>query len=311
MSATYFGGEVKETKRYQLGQLLGARTRNFLLMTATPHNGKEEDFQLFMALLDADRFEGRFREGVHTADVVRHDAPADQGGAATASTARRCSPSAAPTPSSYELSPTEADALRGGHRLRPRGDEPRRAARRGRRQAAPERRLRAADPAAPARLVAGGDPPSRSSAAASGSKRGCARKRARCSAAATPVSTRPASRASDARRSSTTSTTRRRGRGRGGRGAARRQRHRRADHRRARGRDRDAQATSRSRPRRVRRSGTDTKWRELQSILDEPLMIDAAGQPAQAHHLHRAPRHARLPRRARSAPASAAPRRWS
>ena len=28
-------------------------------MTATPHNGKEEDFQLFMALLDGDRFEGR------------------------------------------------------------------------------------------------------------------------------------------------------------------------------------------------------------------------------------------------------------
>jgi hypothetical protein len=24
-------------------------------MTATPHNGKEEDFQLFMALLDGDR----------------------------------------------------------------------------------------------------------------------------------------------------------------------------------------------------------------------------------------------------------------
>ena len=35
-------------------------------MTATPHNGKEADFQLFMALLDGDRFEGRFREGVHT-----------------------------------------------------------------------------------------------------------------------------------------------------------------------------------------------------------------------------------------------------
>ena len=28
-------------------------------MTATPHNGKEEDFQLFMALLDGDRFEGK------------------------------------------------------------------------------------------------------------------------------------------------------------------------------------------------------------------------------------------------------------
>ena len=38
-------------------------------MTATPHNGKEEDFQLFMALIDGDRFEGRFRDGVHAADV--------------------------------------------------------------------------------------------------------------------------------------------------------------------------------------------------------------------------------------------------
>ena len=69
MSATFFGGEIKYTKRYRLGQLLGGITRHFLLMTATPHNGKETDFQLFMALLDADRFEGRFRDGVHTADV--------------------------------------------------------------------------------------------------------------------------------------------------------------------------------------------------------------------------------------------------
>src|SRR6266851_3553686 len=70
MSATYFGGEVKYTKRYRLGQLLSTITRHFLLMTATPHNGKEEDFQLFMALLDGDRFEGKFRDGVHTADVA-------------------------------------------------------------------------------------------------------------------------------------------------------------------------------------------------------------------------------------------------
>jgi SNF2 family DNA or RNA helicase len=69
MSATFFGGEIKYTKRYKLGQLLSTVTRHFLLMTATPHNGKEEDFQLFMALLDGDRFEGRFRDGVHTADV--------------------------------------------------------------------------------------------------------------------------------------------------------------------------------------------------------------------------------------------------
>lgn len=69
LSATFFGGEVKYTKRYRLGQLLSSLTRHFLLMTATPHNGKEEDFQLFMALIDGDRFEGRFRDGVHTADV--------------------------------------------------------------------------------------------------------------------------------------------------------------------------------------------------------------------------------------------------
>ena len=69
MSATYFGGEIKYTKRYKLGQLLSSLTRHFLLMTATPHNGKEEDFQLFMALVDGDRFEGKFRDGVHAADV--------------------------------------------------------------------------------------------------------------------------------------------------------------------------------------------------------------------------------------------------
>jgi len=75
MSATFFGGEVKYTKRYQLGELLGTLTRHFLLLTATPHNGKEEDFQLFLRLLDGDRFEGKFRDGVHKVDVsdlMRH-----------------------------------------------------------------------------------------------------------------------------------------------------------------------------------------------------------------------------------------------
>lgn len=74
LSATFFGGEVKYTKRYHLGRLLSGLTRHFLLMTATPHNGKEEDFQLFLALLDGDRFEGRFRDGVHqvdTSDLMR------------------------------------------------------------------------------------------------------------------------------------------------------------------------------------------------------------------------------------------------
>ncbi|MDP9437980.1 MAG: DEAD/DEAH box helicase, partial [Actinomycetota bacterium] len=75
MSASFSGGEMSRTKRYQLGELLSGITRHFLLMTATPHNGKEEDFQLFMRLLDADRFERYFRGGrakkVDTADVMR------------------------------------------------------------------------------------------------------------------------------------------------------------------------------------------------------------------------------------------------
>ena len=69
MSASFWGGEIRRTKRHQLGQLLSTLTRHFLLLTATPHNGKEEDFQLFMSLLDGDRFEGKFRDGVHSIDV--------------------------------------------------------------------------------------------------------------------------------------------------------------------------------------------------------------------------------------------------
>ena len=69
MSAHYFGSKINETGRFKLGKLLGSITRHFLLMTATPHNGKEEDFQLFMSLLDGDRFYGKFREGAHKVDI--------------------------------------------------------------------------------------------------------------------------------------------------------------------------------------------------------------------------------------------------
>ncbi|MFN7482981.1 MAG: DEAD/DEAH box helicase, partial [Betaproteobacteria bacterium] len=70
LSASYFGNKVNKTKRFQLGELLGGITRHLLLMTATPHNGKEEDFQLFMSLLDSDRFYGKFRDGAHKVDVT-------------------------------------------------------------------------------------------------------------------------------------------------------------------------------------------------------------------------------------------------
>nr|BBH92992.1 RNA helicase [Thermogemmatispora argillosa] len=75
LSATFVGDEAKYTKRYRLGELLGARTSHLLLLTATPHNGKDEDFQLFLRLLDPDRFAGRLRGGVKPAavgDLMRH-----------------------------------------------------------------------------------------------------------------------------------------------------------------------------------------------------------------------------------------------
>lgn len=70
LSANYYGNKVNRTKRFALGELLGSISRHFLLMTATPHNGKEEDFQIWLSLLDADRFYGKFREGAHKVDVT-------------------------------------------------------------------------------------------------------------------------------------------------------------------------------------------------------------------------------------------------
>jgi superfamily II DNA or RNA helicase len=68
LSAHFYGRELKRTKRFVLAEKIGQHTRHLLLMTATPHNGKEEDFQLFLSLLDSDRFYGKFRDGVHKVD---------------------------------------------------------------------------------------------------------------------------------------------------------------------------------------------------------------------------------------------------
>ena len=71
MSAHYtsWNAEVKTTKRFALGKVLSHQAQHLLLMTATPHAGKEEDFQLFLTLLDADRFEGRFSRDRHSTDT--------------------------------------------------------------------------------------------------------------------------------------------------------------------------------------------------------------------------------------------------
>ncbi|GBH28767.1 helicase-related protein [Sphingobium xenophagum] len=69
LSAHYFGSKLEKTGRFRFAEKLGAHVRHLLLMTATPHNGKEEDFQLFLSLLDSDRFYGKFRDGVHKVDA--------------------------------------------------------------------------------------------------------------------------------------------------------------------------------------------------------------------------------------------------
>ncbi|HMT06307.1 MAG TPA: helicase-related protein [Solirubrobacterales bacterium] len=69
MGAHYFSGKLEKTKRFQLGEILGLVTRHLLLMTATPHSGKEDDFQLFLTLLDRDRYEGRSSKNPQKADT--------------------------------------------------------------------------------------------------------------------------------------------------------------------------------------------------------------------------------------------------
>jgi len=71
MGAHFFGGKLEKTKRFQLGELLGEITRHLLLMTATPHSGKQEDFQLFLTLLDRDRFEGKNKKTADTGGIMR------------------------------------------------------------------------------------------------------------------------------------------------------------------------------------------------------------------------------------------------
>ena len=108
MAAHYFGNELTTTRRYELGRVLGRITRHFLLMTATPHAGKEEDYQLFLALIDPDRFEGKFRRGTHSTDttglmrrMIKEDLLTFEG--------RPLFPERVAETVPYELSPAEAD----------------------------------------------------------------------------------------------------------------------------------------------------------------------------------------------------------
>lgn len=73
LSANVIGTKINYTKRFNLGRLLSKHTRHFLLLTATPHSGDEANFQMFMSLVDEDRFTGHGSrtETVDTSDVMR------------------------------------------------------------------------------------------------------------------------------------------------------------------------------------------------------------------------------------------------
>ena len=109
-----------------------------------------------MALLDGDRFEGKFRDGVHQVDVsdlmrrmVKENLLKFDG--------RPLFPERIAYTVPYKLFDAEARLYTRGHRIRPRGVQPRRGA--PERQAGRYRRLRAHDPPAPPRLLARGDLP--------------------------------------------------------------------------------------------------------------------------------------------------------
>ena len=69
MSARRYRGELRRTKRFVLGEALRTRTRHLLLLTATPHNGRNDDFLAFMTLVDPDVFEGQLRR-LHNTDEL-------------------------------------------------------------------------------------------------------------------------------------------------------------------------------------------------------------------------------------------------
>ncbi len=125
MGAHYFGGKLEKTKRFLLGELLGEIARHLLLMTATPHAGKEEDFQLFLTLLDRDRFEGKYQAKIHAADtsgvmrrMVKEDLLTFEG--------KPLFPERIAETVPYELTELEQDLYEQVTDVRPRGDEPRR-----------------------------------------------------------------------------------------------------------------------------------------------------------------------------------------
>ena len=56
MSADKYGDKVDKTKRYKLGEILSANSEHLLFLSATPHKGDNENFRLFLDLLEPGAF---------------------------------------------------------------------------------------------------------------------------------------------------------------------------------------------------------------------------------------------------------------
>ena len=127
-------------------------------MTATPHAGREEDFQLFLALLDTDRFEGRYRDAVHTVNtdglmrrMVKEDLKTFEG--------KPLFPERRAYTVAYELSDAEQDLYEAVTQyVREEMTNADKLKEAGRLQARRHRRLRAHRAATAARLQPRGDP---------------------------------------------------------------------------------------------------------------------------------------------------------
>jgi superfamily II DNA or RNA helicase len=105
MSAHLYGDTLRKTKLFELGEVLRERTRHFLMLTATPHNGKNEDFLAFLSLIDPEQFAGRVRNGQvpDTSNVMRRLIKEDM----YKFDGTRIFPPRTSTTAEFELSPAE------------------------------------------------------------------------------------------------------------------------------------------------------------------------------------------------------------
>ena len=246
-------------------------------MTATPHAGREEDFQLFLALLDTDRFEGRYRDAVHTVNtdglmrrMVKEDLKTFDG--------RPLFPERRAYTVAYQLSDAEQDLYEAVTQYVREEMNQRRQAQGGRRpQARRHRRLRAHGSATPARVQPRGHPEVAGTAAQApgeAQERAALRRLQRRGPEPGRPAPRPARQGPHRVRPERLRQRRRRPAGRGGRGRRgrdRRRRHRGPHHRRTRqGTAILADLTELAAG--VRRLGTDKKWTELRELLDDNML---------------------------------------